>query len=372
MNKTKQLRLLIITDFFYPHWTGISKSLFYLIKALDRDLLCTVLTVRYHKDLRSLDKILNTKIIREDVLFSLSRSKYSPRVLLRLLIIINQHDVVLINSPSSNILPAAVITKLFRKKLLIFHQGDLILPEGIANRIVEKIFDISAYLACVLSDKVSTYTKDYAKYSRLLKNFHEKFTPIILPILIPGSLLLKKRQNKYIYFGFAGRFVEEKGFDILLDAIPEIVNSIPNARFRYAGQLKMGYERFFEKNKNKFDKLKKYIDFCGLLSDKEMLSFYDSIDFIIVPSRSDCFNLVQAEAMKSGVPSIAADIPGLRVLVKQTGFGVLFEKNNSVDLARKSVLAVAQRKKIMLRLASVKTILDDKLNVKKITNFITK
>ena len=26
------MKILIVTDYFYPHWTGISKSLYYLVK----------------------------------------------------------------------------------------------------------------------------------------------------------------------------------------------------------------------------------------------------------------------------------------------------------------------------------------------------
>lgn len=54
----KRKKLLIISDYFYPHWTGLSKSFYYLIEALDSTLDCTVLTVRFKPDLKKRRKIV--------------------------------------------------------------------------------------------------------------------------------------------------------------------------------------------------------------------------------------------------------------------------------------------------------------------------
>src|SRR3989344_5717127 len=107
----------------------------------------TVLTVRFDKSLKKKENLGRVRVLREDFAFALSRSKYSVRIIFRFLGIVKNFDVVVINSPSSNILPIAIITKIFGKKLIIFHQGDLILPKGFINRIIEKIFDISCYFS---------------------------------------------------------------------------------------------------------------------------------------------------------------------------------------------------------------------------------
>jgi hypothetical protein len=95
---------------------------------------------------------------------------------------IRQTNVVLINSPSIHILPISLISKLFKKKLLIFHQGDLILPKGIINNVIEKVFDFASYISFSLARQLATYTDDYANNSRLLPNFHEKISVFIPPL----------------------------------------------------------------------------------------------------------------------------------------------------------------------------------------------
>lgn len=376
------MKILIVTDYFYPHWTGISKSLYYLIKANIEELRFDVLTTKYKKELKNQEKIFQTIIYREPYVFSMSRVKYSFLVILKFIQLIGNYDGVFINSPCSNIFPISLLTKIFNKKLFIFHQGDLILPKGIVNKILEKVFDVSTLMSFFISNKVSTYTKDYAINSRVIKPFINKFTPLLMPITINKKnnsknnfvykkLLKLKKENKTI-FGFAGRFVEEKGFDILLDAIPKIVKINPNVHFVFAGDTKIDYEDFYKNNLNKILISKSFFSSLGLLKDNDLNFFYNYIDFIIVPSRSDCFPLVQVEAILSGKPAIVSNIPGARVLVKETGFGLIFKKNNVEDLKEKILIAIKKRDSLLKNKNKVLSILDINNNAKKIRAYFTK
>lgn len=371
-------KILILSDYFYPHWTGISKSLYYLLQGLEGIYDITVLTVALSTTVPKEEVLFGAKIIREPFLFSLSRAKYSIRILIRAVSLISTTDIVFINSPCSNILPLSILTKIFRKKLIIFHQGDLLLPEGFLNRVIEKLFDISSLSAAKLADKLATYTIDYAKFSRILYPFLYKVSAVLFPIFLPKpniscnkiEALAKFIKEKKIIFGFAGRFVEEKGFDILLDAIPAIIKEVPNAHFVFAGETNMKYENFFDKNKNKLSFVEPYLTMVGLLDDACLAFFYLHLDFLIVPSRSDCFNLVQAEAMLSGVPVIVSDIPGARVLVQKTGFGKIFAAGNSMSLANTVIEGVKEKKEIIKQKQNVSHFLDNALILESFKRFV--
>ncbi len=378
--KTNKLKLLLVTDYFFPHWTGIAKSVFCLCKSLQNEFDVTVLTVRFDKKLQEKELLEKILIIRSDFLFTISRSKYSIAIIWDFLKRVARSDVVFVNSPSANIFFFAIISKLFHKKLLIFHQGDLVLPLGFKNKLIEKIFKASSFIAFSLADKLSTYTSDYAEHSIVLNPFLSKFTALILPVYSQNSnasiskrittITDLKKKNK-ILFGFAGRFVEEKGFDILFNAISLLVPNLPNVHFVFAGQKYMPYEFFFTKHKDRFEKVKQYITFLGLLDDYELKEFYKNIDFIIAPSRSDCFNMVQAEAMLYGTPAIVANIPGLRYLVSESGFGVLFKTEDAQDLADKISQALKNKHAIMKAEKKILSLLDNEKNVNKIRDFIT-
>ena len=374
--KSKE-KLLIIADYFYPHWTGISKSMVYLVKGLQDYFDIIILTVRTNSDSPRVEQFGKAQIIRENYQLVMSRSKHSFTLVYMFVKIAISQDVVFLNSPSSNILPIALLTKLFGKKLIIFHHGDLKLSHGSINRIIEFCFYICSYLSFMLADTICTYTTDYAESSILIKHFMTKFKQIILPIYLDESTKSKKfieklkhiKKDHKIIFGFAGRFVEEKGFDILFDAIPRVIEREPEAHFVFAGETNMEYESFFESNLSKITHIKKHITFLGLLNNEELSSFYKAIDYIILPSRSDCFPLVQAEAMLNGVPSIASNIPGLRYLIKESGFGLFFERENPFDLASK-IIDISKNKSMKENYKKVTGILDNKKNVKKIKNII--
>ena len=378
-------KVLLVSDYFYPHWTGIAKCMLDWTQSLKDQIDFQVLTVAYDKKLKKEEVFKDIPIHRASYLFSLSRAKYSLSLIFKSFSLIKKADTVLINSPCSNILPISFIAKLYGKKLVIFHQGDLILPKGLGNRVIEKIFDVSTKISYALASGVATYTEDYAKHSRVLKPFLNKFTPLLPPI-VPSSwkerkrligsqkdsiasLQNDKRQGKII-FGFAGRFVQEKGFDILFAAIPEIVKKIPNAHFVFAGETNMQYEHTFEKLKNQMTKVKDHLTILGLLKDAELKEFYNKIDFILIPSRSDCFPIVQCEAMLAGTPSIVADIPGARYLVKHSDFGVIFKKENPSDLAAKTVFAVRNKKKLLKNYSKLKELLQLKRNASRIAEYL--
>jgi glycosyltransferase involved in cell wall biosynthesis len=375
----KQLRVLLVTDFFYPHWTGIAKSVFSLTKSLQNTFAITVLTVRFDNKLAKREKIENIAIVRSNYLFTISRSKYSLAILTDFLQLVRKSDVVIVNSPSANIFFFSLFAKLFGKKLLIFHQGDLILPPGLKNTIIEKVFDLSCYISFSLADKVSTYTSDYAKHSLVIKPFLKKFTPVLLPVVFQSKMSnesqLEKieslQKQKKIIFGFAGRFVEEKGFDILFRAIPKVLENLPNAHFVIAG-AEMSYEDFFGKNKVLFDLVKDHLTFLGLLDDSGLQIFYSGIDAIVVPSRSDCFNLVQAEAMLCGTPAIVSDIPGLRYLVKESGFGLIFTSESSEELAKTIIRFEQEKPSIMKNEKILREMLDTQKIIANAEEFIEK
>src|SRR3990167_8683546 len=90
----RQKRLLIFTDFFTPHWTGVSKSIDYLTKGIGNHYKITVLTVRFDKSLKKKENLGRVRVLREDFAFALSRSKYSVRIIFRFLGIVKNFDVV--------------------------------------------------------------------------------------------------------------------------------------------------------------------------------------------------------------------------------------------------------------------------------------
>lgn len=335
-------RLLIVSDYYLPHWTGIVKTISYMTDALQKWFDITVLCVQHDKRLPKRDRINGVRIIRSPVILSVSRAKLSLLLFWDIVRETPSCDIVFINSPSAYMAFASIFAKLYGKKLFVFHQGDLILPKGLGNRLIERFFDLSCMISCFLADTVFCATRDYAQNSRVLRYFMNKF--LVFPVLAKrkkqAPVLNKEmksvdklKKRGFTIFGFAGRFVEEKGFDLVLRAIPSVLRKNPKIHFVFAGDLKVTYEDFFEKNRPLYEATKSHVTVAGLLKEKELEGFYDLLDAVIIPSRSDCFPTIQVEAMIRAKPVIVTDIPGARIPVKKTGFGILIPPNDTESVA---------------------------------------
>jgi glycogen(starch) synthase len=111
---------------------------------------------------------------------------------------------------------------------------------------------------------------------------------------------------------FVGRLVYEKGFQLALDALPGVLQQVPDVRFLVAGsgtheaELKAQAERLGLSERGSF---------LGWIGDDALHSLYRIADLCVVPSIYEPFGLVALEAMASGCPCIVADTGGLREVV---------------------------------------------------------
>jgi glycogen(starch) synthase len=109
-----------------------------------------------------------------------------------------------------------------------------------------------------------------------------------------------------------GRLVYEKGFQLALEALPEVIEQVGGVRFLVAGsgtheqELKAQAEQLG---------LMEHGVFLGWIGDDALHSLYRIADLCVVPSIYEPFGLVALEAMASGCPCIVADTGGLREVV---------------------------------------------------------
>lgn len=360
------MKVLIATEYFTPHWTGIAKACMALAKNLQsqgNDV--TVMTTWFDSQLPAEESIDGIKILRISWLIKISRSHFSLQTIWHLVKSVSQYDWVVINSPHANILPLTLIAKISGRKVAIFHQGDLNLPRKTGftpiNYFIEKIFDFSTSYAMAWADRVSCSTLDYAQNSRVMKKHLHKFAAFIPGLaLSTGKVdqkLIKKinelKKNGPL-LGVAGRFVEEKGFDTLLRSLPLVLKEIPKVRIVFAGETNIEYESFFSSLSPLTQKYKDNLTFLGLLSEPELSFFYKNLDLYITPSRSDCFPLAQMEAALSGVPLLCTDIPGARMLVKETGVGLLTPVDNLPRMAESIVNLIKNNSRFRRRQKEVR------------------
>ncbi len=106
---------------------------------------------------------------------------------------------------------------------------------------------------------------------------------------------------------FAGRIVQQKGPDILLEAIPYILKSYSNAKFVYAGdgEMRSGLE-----HRANCLKISHAVRFLGFKCGNELKELYKACDMVCVPSRNEPFGIVILEAWSAGKPVVTTSNGG--------------------------------------------------------------
>ncbi len=105
---------------------------------------------------------------------------------------------------------------------------------------------------------------------------------------------------------FAGRLVYQKGPDLLLEAIPKMLEHRWDLKFLFAGDGDM--RNYLE---NRAREMNLPVKFLGYLPDKEFVRLLNSADIVVIPSRNEPFGLVLLEAWSARRCVVATDVGGL-------------------------------------------------------------
>ena len=138
-----------------------------------------------------------------------------------------------------------------------------------------------------------------------------------------------------------GRLVYEKGFQLALEAMPRVIEEVPNTRFLVAGSGT--HEAELHKQAKDLG-LMEHGTFLGWIGDDVLHSLYRIADLTVVPSIYEPFGLVALEAMASECPCIAADTGGLREVVPLEGAGLRFRASDPEHLAEAAIQVLSDER----------------------------
>ncbi|MHB8648375.1 MAG: glycosyltransferase family 4 protein [Thermomicrobiales bacterium] len=130
---------------------------------------------------------------------------------------------------------------------------------------------------------------------------------------------------------FLGQTKYRKGWDILVRAIPGIVQTIPTARFIFAGHT--GRDRIA------FDALVReigvaaHIESPGRVSEAEKTRLLRSSWVLTLPARYEGFGIPLVEAMMVGTPVVTTDVPACNEIVRDGETGLVVKPDDPAALA---------------------------------------
>ena len=117
--------------------------------------------------------------------------------------------------------------------------------------------------------------------------------------------------------GFMGRFMEQKGFLVLIEALDRMLATGPPSRKFHLLAVGSGdFVREYREEVERRSRLKGFITFTDHVPD--VMPVFHEIDVLVMPSLWEACGLLAMEAMVAGVPVLGTDCVGLREVLVDT------------------------------------------------------
>jgi len=160
--------------------------------------------------------------------------------------------------------------------------------------------------------------------------------------------------------GAIGRLVWQKGFEYLVQAIPQVIQAFPEAKFLIVGEgpLRRSLEELSERLKIEDNTI-----FTGFRSDiKDILA---TIELLAMPSLLEGLPLVLLEGMAMAKPIVATEIDGITEVLENGETGILVPAKKPHELAEAIIEILKNKTKADLLGRNARKIVEEKFSVKR-------
>ncbi len=330
------LRILQVSDAYYPFPGGVSEHMHNLALHLrKRGHIVKILTGSYGEE----DRGFNHNVIRVGKvfittpklkLFNLTQLTltFSPKlpIIVRNLLKENYFDVVHTHGPLALNLPHLALHYSRSVNVATFHTAFV----GFNYHKMGKIFFYKDSLKIDLAIGVSKVALEplnevYSLPSTVIPNGIDtkRFNPKVDPL--PEIVNLGSRRILFL-----GRIEPRKGLHLLIEAFEYVLKKNKGATLIVAGDgpdrtrlLKRAREKYGDR-----------VKFLGFIPIEDVPRVYRSVDVYTSPAvGGETFGIVLLEAMATGTPVVASQIPGYREVIKDGENGILVNVNNPVKYA---------------------------------------
>lgn len=212
------------------------------------------------------------------------------------------------------------VSKNYAKEILTQEYG-----EGLENWLLLRQKNLFGVLNGIDYDRFNPETDSYLKANYSFKNLDKK-----IENKIDLQKILKFQKNPQIpLLGIINRLTPQKGVDLIIEIIPEIVKL--NCQLVILGVGRKDYERKLLELSYKYPKnISTQIKFDPILAQK----IYAGVDIFLMPSKFEPCGLGQMISMRYGTIPIARKTGGLADTVKNKKTGFLFKEYKSEALLK--------------------------------------
>ncbi|MEM0372800.1 MAG: glycosyltransferase [archaeon] len=343
------MKILVVSKYFLPFFGGIESVVYYNAKYLAKKGHDVVVIASEHKKgLPKTETIDGIGVVRVPTLFKFSAAPINPAVFFE--VMKRDFDICNIHEPNpfNNFLACAACF-LKKKPFVVTYHSDIIGRGGILKPFFWLYKNFTQRIIFARAKMIMPTSPQYVRISDTLPSVDRKKITVIpngVDLAKFRHLKKKRRKNEVL---FIGRLIYYKGLDVLIKAMKEVVERVPDAKLKIAGTGELEAEL---KALAKQLKLEKNIKFLGRVSDKELERLLNESAVFVLPSvhRSEAFGIVILEAMSAGCPVITTDISGT---VYAAGDAGIIVKNKNVGDLADAIIRVLKDEKLQKRMSKL-------------------
>lgn len=334
------MKIAQVSATFPPYLAGTGNVCYNYAKELARlghDV--TVFTSNYPFGSYNYDESINIR--RFKPLFQIGNAPIMPQITK-----ISGYDVVHLHLPFifGDAL-SYLLSKIRRTRFIVTYHNDVLfsglkgfLSEIYTNTITKSMINNSSRMIVTSKDYFnSSIINKFIKLSerRIIEIPNgvdiNRFNPNICGDNIRKSYKLEN-SNIVLFVGALDKAHYFKGVEYLLIAFSKIESNSMYLIVIGDGDLRDYYKKLSEKLG-----IAERILFVGRISEDELSKYYALSDLVVLPSiaRGEAFGLVLLEAMASGKPVIASNLPGVRTVIDDSVNGYLVPPKDVEELASK-------------------------------------
>ena len=191
-----------------------------------------------------------------------------------------------------------------------------------------------------LSNRIITVSNKTNDDLKKIRNIHDS-------MVIPNGINFKEindanQGNSKWQVVYAGRMIKEKRVDLLVNALAEVKEEIPNIKALIIGE---GPETQRMEKLASTLKLDDNITFLGFMDKHdELISYFKSSEVFVLPSEREGFGIVVLEANASGLPVVAVKNPlNAATDLIDEGKNGFIAKASSTSIKNKIIIAIEHK-----------------------------
>ena len=213
-------------------------------------------------------------------------------------------------------------------------------------RILSKILEVEEKIALKMSTKIIVVVEE--EIGRLVKLgvptqkivvIHNTEDPNELDKLQSSIPDFSEQFRDKFVITYIGGFSRHRGLDVLIKAMPLILDEIPNAHLLLVGDgvMKDHLVKMCEKIG-----IEDKVTFTGWVSFEEALGYLKISNVCVIPyhktrQTNKSFPHKLSQYMYFGKPIVVSDVDSLKRIVEETGCGIIFKAGDHEDLAKKII-----------------------------------